>query len=57
MNEVHIDDLPLNFKGHACIYAPIFCQEGLCSECQVFRDWFAKHMSEANDHTRNNLSE
>ena len=23
-------------KGHPCIYKPILCQEGYCSECNVY---------------------
>ena len=24
-------------KGSFCIYTPIFCQEGYCSECDIYR--------------------
>lgn len=26
-------------KGTDCPIKPITCQEGFCSECQVYRDW------------------
>lgn len=28
-----------NHKGTDCIIQPITCQEGLCSGCQVYKDW------------------
>jgi hypothetical protein len=26
-------------KGQPCVYSPVFCQEGYCSECAIY----AKH--------------
>lgn len=34
-------ELPVNHKGTPCPCANILCQEGYCSECQVYRDWIA----------------
>lgn len=29
----------INHKGTECLYKPILCQEGYCSECQVYLDY------------------
>ncbi len=26
-------------KGQRCAYSSVFCQEGYCSECQVYLNW------------------
>lgn len=28
-------------KGHACPYKPIECQEGWCSECQIWKEYYS----------------
>jgi len=33
--------LTKNHKGEHCRYSekPLLCQEGVCSECQIYKDW------------------
>ena len=31
--------LPVNHKGQPCIVTVRLCQEGYCTECQLYRDW------------------
>ena len=36
----HIYHTPVNHKGSRCIVnATTFCQEGYCSNCQIYLDW------------------
>ncbi len=28
-----------NYKGKSCLYQPILCQEGYCSECNIYEEW------------------
>jgi hypothetical protein len=32
---------PENHKGKACLFSikVVTCQEGICKECQVYKDW------------------
>ena len=36
----HIYHTPVNHKGSRCVVNAItFCQEGYCSNCQIYLDW------------------
>lgn len=30
-------NLPINHKGLFCIYKTLLCQEGYCSECEIYK--------------------
>jgi len=38
MNTANTDNLPVNHKGQWCPYRELFCQENLCSGCQVLKE-------------------
>lgn len=30
----------LNHKGQRCPYKDLFCQEGYCVGCHIYKDWY-----------------
>ena len=32
-------EIVINHKGTECQYKPILCQEGYCSDCQIYKDF------------------
>jgi len=31
---------PINYKGQPCPFKPITCQEGYCTECNIYLSFF-----------------
>jgi hypothetical protein len=38
-----MDSLPINHKGQSCIVSLQLCQEGYCSECEIYKMWLRNH--------------
>lgn len=36
---VYLPDLLQNHHGTPCLFIDIICQEGFCTECEIYQDW------------------
>jgi hypothetical protein len=36
---------PENHKGTSCLVSTKFCQEGYCSECQIYHDYLESRLN------------
>lgn len=39
-------------KGNWCPHTPLFCQEGYCTECEIFKEYKEKNIDKFQDEVK-----